>query len=406
MKLDLRVIAPIAAVALGVLGAMRLVATGPEVETVAPKPTIPLVRTVTAAASDYRHVVIAHGTVQPRTESELVPEVSGRTEWLAPSFVSGGFFSKGDPLFRIEGGDYRIALTRAKANLARAKSEQSRATKELERQKRLAEQNVASDSRLDDATNAQTISDAARSEAVAALEQAERDLARTEIRAPYDGRVRSEKADVGQYVNKGTAIATLYAVDFAEVRLPVPDSELAFLDLPQLYQGAAADADGPEVKLVADFAGARHEWKGRIVRTEGEIDPRTRMVNVVARVAGPYKPSEEGRPPLAAGLFVEAQIHGRMDGEVFVLPRSALRGDDRMLIVDAENRLRWRTVQINRTDREQVIVRAGLKTGDQVCISALESATEGQLVRMRSAADAPKPEPATAESVDEEAGAV
>ncbi len=383
MKFDLRVIGPLAAIGLGVVGAMALVATGPEVETVTPEPSVPLVRVVEAQPSDHLHVVTAHGTVQPRTESELVPEVSGRIEWLSPSFVSGGFFSKGDPLLRIEAGDYRIAQTRAQASLARAKSEQSRATKEMARQKNLAAQNVASDSRLDDATNAQSVADASLAEARASLEQAQRDFKRTEVRAPYDGRVRSEKADVGQFVNKGTSIATLYAVDFAEVRLPVPDSELAFLDLPLLYQGAAADTEGPVVTLTADFAGARHEWKGRVVRTEGEIDPRTRMVHVVARVPGPYEASEAGRPPLAAGLFVEAKITGRTAGQVFVLPRAALRSDQRVLVVDEEDRLRWRPVEVGRTDREQVIIRKGIKAGDRVCISALEAANDGQHVRVQ-----------------------
>ncbi len=383
MNSTLRVILPIVALGLGVLGAMALVATGPEVESVTPEQVVPLVRVVTAEPSDFQHTVVTHGTVQPRTESELVPEVSGRIEWLAPSFASGGFFAKDETLLRIESGDYEIALKRAEANFARARSERSRADKELARQKRLAEENVASDSRLDDAENAQEVARAALAEASAALDQAKRDLERTEIRAAFDGRVRSERADVGQFVNRGATIATVYAVDYAEVRLPVPDSELAFLDLPHLYRSDAPAEEGPEVRLSADFAGSRHEWNGRIVRTEGEIDPRTRMVNVVARIPSPYEQSEDGRPPLAAGLFVEAEILGRTKGQVFVLPRSALRDQQRVLVVDAEQKLRWRPVEVERTERERVIVRGGLQGGERVCISALESAVEGQAVRVR-----------------------
>jgi RND family efflux transporter MFP subunit len=355
------------------------------------------VRVVSAESGEFAHRVVTHGTVQPRTESELVPEVSGRIEWLAPSFASGGFFDKDEVLVRIEAGDYRIAARRAKANLARTESETDRAAKELARQEKLAEQNVASDSRLDDARNAQKVAAAALQEAQAALEQAQRDLARTEIRAPFEGRVRNEKVDVGQFVNRGAPIATIYAVDYAEVRLPIPDSELAYLDLPQLYRGGQSETEGPEVRLHTDFAGGQHSWSGRIVRTEGEIDPRTRMVNVVARVPSPYAPSEEGRPPLAAGLFVEAEILGRRDAAVFVLPRAALREDGRILVVDEEDRLRWRDVELTRADREQIVVSGGIVVGDRVCISALESAAEGQRVRVRDEAKAPKPATTNAE---------
>ncbi len=383
MKLSLRALAPLLVVLVGLLGAILLVATGPEIASTAPGPLIPLVRVVYAEPQRFQHRVITHGTVQPRTESELVPEVSGRVEWLAPSFASGGFFRKGQTLLRIEAGDYRTALKRSRASLARAESELARASVELGRQQELAHNDVASASRLDDALNGEKVARAALGEARANLEQAERDLQRTEISAAFDGRVRSENVDVGQFVSRGASIATVYAVDAAEVRLPVPDAELAFLDLPQLYQSDGIPLPGPEVLLHAEFAGARHSWKGRVVRTEGEIDPRTRMVHVVARIEQPYARQASGRPPLAAGLFVEAEILGRVDDSVFVLPRAALREGSRTLIVDRENRLRWRDVVVARADRLEVVVTAGLEPGDRVCVSALESVVDGMSVRLR-----------------------
>lgn len=261
------------------------------------------------------------------------------------------------------------------------------ARREAERQRQLKTRDVASESRLDDAENAEAVWIASLEEARASLEQAERDLSRTELRAPFDGRVRSESVDVGQFVNRGTPVGTVYAVDFAEVRLPIPDADLAFLELPQLYEGASETEPGAEVLLHAEFAGARHTWRGRVVRTEGEIDPRTRMVHVVARVASPYARDESGRPPLAAGLFVEAEILGRAENDVFVLPRAALREGSRMLIVDAESRLHWRDVEVVRADREQVVVSSGIRGGEQVCISALEAALDGMQVRVRLAAE-------------------
>jgi len=376
-------LAPVLVIAVGLLGAVLLVSTGPEVARKPPDALVPLVRVMHAEPRQFQYIVVTHGTVEPRTESELVPEVSGRVEWLAPSFASGGFFREGETLLRIEAGDYHTALKRARANLTRAESELARASVERARQRELAQNNVASVSRLDDALNGEKVARAVLSESQANLEQAERDLARTEVRAAFDGRVRNEGVDVGQFVNRGVAIATVYAVDAAEVRLPVPDAELAFLRLPEFYQADGAPEPGPDVRLHADFAGERHVWQGRVVRTEGEIDPRTRMVHVVARVEEPYARQKGGRPPLAAGLFVEAEILGRVDTSVFVLPRAALRDGNRVLLVDGESRLRWRDVEVARADREEIVITAGLEPGDVVCVSVLESVVEGMSVRIR-----------------------
>ena len=143
------------------------------------------------------------------------------------------------------------------------------------------------------------IAQAAYREALARLSRAERDISRTEMRAPYDGRVRQQQVDVGQFVNRGAPIGTIYAVDILEIKLPIHDEELAFMNLPD------RDAQGAPVRLSARFAGARRTWHGEVARTEGELDPRTKMVNVVARV--PNDPET----PLSVGLFVDAEIEGR-----------------------------------------------------------------------------------------------
>ena len=244
MTFSPRAVAPFAALVVGGVGAAALVATGPEVESRSPEPLVPLVRVVAAEVGSYRHVVVTHGTVEPRTESQLIPEVSGRVEWVMPTFASGGFFMAGAPLIRIERRDYETVVKRALANLARAKSEFSRATKELRRQDELSQNDVASAARFDDAINAEKVAQAVLGEARANLEQAERDLERTSISAPFDGRVRSENVDVGQFVSRGNAIATVYSVDYAEVRLPVPDPELAYLDLPLTRPTEASSGPG------------------------------------------------------------------------------------------------------------------------------------------------------------------
>jgi RND family efflux transporter MFP subunit len=346
----------------------------------------PLVRTTIARSEPHRFTVSAHGSVTPRTESDLIPEVSGEVVWISPSFAAGGFFEEGDPLARIDAADYRVDLEAARAMVARTTSEFARAEKELKRQRQLAGRSVASEARIDDAVNAFKVAEASLREAQARLERAERDLTRTEIKAPYQGRVRSEQVDVGQFVNRGTPIATLYSVDYAEVRLPLPDRELAYLDVPLVPrpsgEEALPDENGPRVVLEAEFAGARHRWEGHLVRTEAELDPRSRMIRVVVRVPDPYGLVEPRSAPLAVGLFVDATIEGEEVEKAFVLPRDALRPGGRVYVVDENGRIRFRDVEVLRVERSQVIVGGGLRDGERVCTSPLEAAVDGMAVRL------------------------
>lgn len=374
---------PLAVLAAGAAAFTVLVKTGPEVEPRAAERLAPLVRVVDVLPQTLQLSVRTHGTVAPRTEADLVPEVSGRVVWVAPSLVSGGFFGEGELLLRLDDRDYRAAVARARAALQQRTSEAELAAKELERRQRLAKREFASAAQLDSALNADRVSAAAAISARAALDQAKRDLERTAIRATFSGRVREESVDPGQFVNRGTRIAVLYAVDYAEVRLPIPDEELAYLDLPLAYrEEPAPENGGPAVRLHARFAGAEHTWDARVVRTEGEIDPRSRMVHAVARVDDPYgRAGQSGRPPLAVGLFVEAEILGREVRDVTVLPRAALRAGDRVLVLDGDDRLRFRSVDVLRIDREQVVLRGGVDRGERVCVSPLESAVDGMKVR-------------------------
>lgn len=345
----------------------------------------PLVRVVSVEPSPFRFRVSAHGAVSPRTESDLIPQVSGEIVEMSPALVAGGFFESGDLLARIDDADYRVDREAARAQVARAKSEYGRAQKELRRQQSLADRSVASQSRIDDAENAFRIAEASLREAEARLERAERDLERTTIRAPYRGRVRSEQVDVGQFVNRGDRIATIYATDFAEVRLPLPDSELAYLDVPlgpREEADPATPTDAPRVLLEANFAGGAHHWEGRLVRTEAELDPRSRMVNLVARVADPFGLETERSAPLAIGLFVEATIEGLEVERAFVLPRDALRPGERIYLVDENDQLRFREIGLLRTERDRIIVSRGLRPGDRVIVSPLDAAIEGMNVRV------------------------
>ncbi len=381
MKRWLRMLVPPALLLLGACAAWALAQGRPvpvsEPEGLAP----PVVRVIDVVPGPLRILVRAHGTVQPRTESDLVPEVSGRVTWLSPALATGGFFGADDLLLEIDRGDYENAVRRARAKLAQSESQVRLAQAELERAITLAERDVASASALDRQQSAEKVTMAVHEEAEAALDQALRDLERSHLRAPFAGRVRSKSVDVGQFVARGAPVARLYAVDFAEVRLPVRDADLAYLDIPLGYRGSAASAtEGPTVFLRGHFAGRRLKWQGRIVRSEGEIDAQSRMLHLVARVEDPYGRYDD-RPPLSVGLFVEAEILGRTLEDVLVVPRAAVRQDGRIAVVDADERLRLRQVEVLRLEGENAVVRARLDAGERLCISLPAMAVDGMRVQ-------------------------
>jgi RND family efflux transporter MFP subunit len=384
MSRRLRVLLPLAVLGLGIAGTVALIAARPEAEKRPAEVLAPLVRTLEVKTRDLELSITAWGTVVPRTESSLIPEISGPVVWISPSLAAGGFFEAGDVLLRVDPRDYEAALERARASVERAKSELLRATRDLERRRELARRDFASTAALDTAENAERVARAALREARAVLSQADRDLERTELRAPFAGRVREKRVDVGQFLARGVSVATLYAVDFAEVKLPVPDAELAFLDIPLGYRGENGGvASGPEVHLHARFAGGQHVWTGRVVRTEGELDPKSRMLNVIAQVENPYGRGEDPeRPPLSVGMFVRAEIRGRQVRDVAVVPRAALREGDSVLVVDAESRIRFRPVSVLRADRTEVVIRTGLASGERVVVSPLEAPVDGMRVRI------------------------
>jgi RND family efflux transporter MFP subunit len=373
-----RFLAPVIVLVVGVGLAALIIASGPKLEPQAPPSSAPLVRIWEAASQSVQLTSITHGTVLPRTESDLIPEVSGRIISISKSMVSGGFFKKNDLLLVIDPLDYEVAREQARAGLASAGSELSNAKKGHDRQLDLALKQSTSQSKKDDALNRLRFAQASLREAKARLSRAERDLSRTKITAPYDGRIRSERVDIGQFVNRGTSMATLYATDIAEVRLPIHDEELAHLALPLANQ--IIGQQRPEVILRAQFAGQQHTWRGAIVRTEGEIDPKTRMITVVAQVESPYE-TENDRPPLAVGLFVRAEIIGHKIGNVFVLPRSAIQANRQVYVIGKDNRLQFRDVEILRTVGEEVYITEGLNARETVCLSTVSNAIEGMLVQ-------------------------
>jgi RND family efflux transporter MFP subunit len=200
-------------------------------------------------------------------------------------------------------------------------------------------------------------------------------LERTELKAPFDARVSQENVDIGQYVSPGQALATLYSTEAAEIMLPLEDEDLFWFDVPGFTPN---NSPGASAKVLARLAGRERTWSGAVVRTEGRLDERTRMINVVVRVEQPYAK----KPPLPVGLFVIVEIEGRTLPDAAVIPRSALHQDDVVWVVDNDDRLHFREVDVARVQGDEVMVEDGLKDGEMVVITPLEAVTDGMAVRV------------------------
>jgi RND family efflux transporter MFP subunit len=385
MNRKLKISLPFIIIFVGIIVTVIMIRSRPQIEKRPVSFPPPLVRASTIHLRDYQLVVSSQGTVIPRTESELVSQVSGQVIGVAPQFAPGGFFRKKDVLIRIDPRDYEFSLSRLKARVAQAQlrlaQEEAEASIAHQEWERLGKEEEPDPLvlRIPQLAEARASYEAAQAE----LKQAELNLQRTKIVAPFDGRVRVKKVDVGQVVSPGAPLATVYAVDYAEVRLPVPDDEIGYLDCCLDYRTQNPAVLDIDVTISASYGGNLYKWSGKIVRVEGEIDPLSHMITLVARIRDPYGRDEQSdRPPLAVGMFVAAEIIGRRVEDVAVIPRSTLRGDERVLIIDKDNKLHFRTVEVLRADFETVVISSGLNEGERVCISPLEAVVDGMEVRV------------------------
>ena len=348
------------------------------------RPTM-LVDVVRARSGSTQVVINAQGTVVPRTQTTMVSEVAGLITEVSPAFVAGGFFSKGDLLVRIDDRNYRAEVKRAEASVAAAQTKIDQETglaefakTDWERARKLLNSSkAASDLAL---RKPQVLEAYAQLEfAKADLEKRQGDLDRTQIRAPYDGLVREKLADIGQFVNAGSPIAATFAVDVAEIRLPLPDKELPFLELENVVFEAG---EGPKVNVSAVIGGQVNFWDGRIVRTEGVFDEKSRVLYVVAQIGDPYnRLNSRWTQPLRMGTFVKARIAGSDLDDVVRLPRSVLRGNSRVWTVTDENTLKPVEVSIVRSDEKYVFIGSGLLDGQLICTTLLDNPLPGTPVR-------------------------
>jgi RND family efflux transporter MFP subunit len=358
----------------------------PPTDTSQPADVAVTVDVASVVKQDIRIQVQAQGTVVPLQETAILAEVRGRVIEVAPDFIVGGFVTKGDVLLRIDPRDYQTSLLRAQAAVESAESnlaqERGRAEVALREWQKLPRDSQRSQEAKDlylrkpqlEQAEAQLL--AARAD----LNTARDNLERTIIKAPYDALIRAKHSELGQFVSAGSRLADIFSVEYAEVRLPIPQSKLDYLELPGL-EGYAA---GAAIDLYTDVAGEVRHWTAELHRTEGVFDERSRVLYTVARIRDPYGLHDGGREPLRVGTFVNANIEGRELKGIVSLPRYLLRAGNYVWVVDDEMFLRNRKVTILRTGGDLIYVTAGLDEGDLVSLTNLDNSFAGSRVKINS----------------------
>lgn len=345
----------------------------------------PLVEVVLPSAQSVTFEVKTHGIVNPRTETVLVSEVAGVVDSVSSKFVAGGYFKKDEVLLQIDPTDYEVGVEQAKARLASQKAQYAQEKARAEQARK--EWDLTGRSRA----NAPVLAlrepflleaKANMQSAEADLKKAEQKLARTTIRAPYDGMVKMKQVDVGQFVATGTQLGATFAIDYAEVRLPLTDHELAFINVPEW--GSEEQTNDSNVTLVADYAGQETRWHAKLVRMEGVVDEQSRVHYVVARIPDPYSVLESttNPSPLKIGTFVTAIINGKQEDNLIKLPREAFKDLTQVLVSDKDNKLYTRDLEVIRAEADTVYVRSGLADGDRVLMTAIESPVQGMSLRV------------------------
>ena len=385
--------------ALGVASAGILVKIGKKPERKVPPASRPVVSAFTVSDETDPIRVRSFGSVKAKRSVSVVTRVNGEVMEKSPHFEAGGYFSKGETLLKIEDTDYVLAVEQARANVAQSEYNLARAEEEAQVAQR--EWDRIGNEGYDTAEGSEPTAlvmhepqlklaranlDAAR----AAQSQAELNLERCTITAPFDGRVLDTGIDAGQFIRSGTALGTIYATDIAEVTVSIADDDLAWITV-----NYEASDGGVPVDVSAEFAGAEHHWQGRAVRLGGAVDSRSRLVSVVVEIPNPYERSGN-RPPLIEGMFVDVLFSSEPPAGSVVIPRTALRPGDKVWVIDEKHALRIRQVQVARAGIEQAIITGGLASGDRICTSNLQYVTDGMPVRVEGdpvpAGDKPGPD--------------
>ncbi len=364
-------------VALGVGGFVVLKHTGPKADKESPPRVVPVVRVITVQSGEKQMFVSTQGRVEPSHRTQAASEVMGRVTKVSKQFKTGGEFKHREVMLEIDSADYVSAHANAVASLEDARlfltQEEARADQARRDWAKLGRGNPSGlVLRKPQITSAK----ARVSAAEAAVDKAVRDLERTKLRAPYDCRVQATYTDLGSYITPGARLADVYSVDDFEIRMPVTMEDLGYLE--QTEQGFI----GASVTIEAELAGQTREWAGKVVRSEGDVDRNTMTTHLVMHVNSNKEEKVFPLPP--TGLVVRAKITGRTMAGVTEIPRSALREDNTVLTLGAEDKLKILPVKLARTMEKAVLISSGLPDGTRLIVSPIEMPVNGMELAVES----------------------
>ncbi|MBT8115479.1 MAG: efflux RND transporter periplasmic adaptor subunit [Arenicella sp.] len=343
--------------------------------------TVVRVDVIQANRSDYPIVVTANGTVEAETRGNLVSQVRGEIVKAADNFKTGGTFKKGDVLVQIDQRDYLSSLSQARAGLSQAEAAYSRelanAKQAEDDWKRLGNTEPAPDLvlRKPQLAAAKAEMDGAR----AAYENAQLNLSRTKITAPYDGRIIRRDAVLGQYVGIGTPIAEVFATDGVEVRLPISQAEFGQLGLDR-FTVETSESSPFEVLISSTLGNQQYNWNAKISRTDSTFDINTRQIDVIAKVEDPFANSGD-QPPLKIGQFVSARIKGQTVDDVFIIPNKSIREGSYIYVV-RDGFLRKQSIDIIWQDDQNALIAEGIEPDALVVTTSLNSTLAGAKAKL------------------------
>lgn len=370
--------APVVVIVVGMLLLAGMIMSATKAKEKAEAPHAPAVQFAVAHARPTTVSINVQGEARPRVEATLAAQVAGRIVWASPKFADGGSFTEGEVMARIDAADYQLAVVRARAQVAQAQEGLAREEAEGE----LARQDWQALGRgeppplaVREPQLAQARAQLASAEA--ALRSAELDLNRASIRAPFTGRVRERRANVGDYVGPGSPVAVMFATDAMEIRVPLTDADLASMRLPVGFTASARN-QGPAAHVTSVTGGRIQAWDGRLVRTEASVDARTRLVYGVVEVRDPF--SSRHSAPLAPGMFVQTRLEGSSRETLVAAPRSALKRNEFVYVVTTNNTIDVRQVRPAQTTADEVLFREGVADGERVVVSVLTSPRQGMAV--------------------------
>ena len=320
----------------------------------------------------------SNGTTTPLTQTVLTAEVGGEVIYRSKKFSEGSSVIEGEILAKIDDTDLQLQYKNALLQLANAEVQYSLQLAEAEVAKEAWEKigdGVASDLTLKKPQIKQA--EALLEVANAQVSSAEKKLNKTEIVAPYAGRIQNVNIDLGTTIIPGQPVGAIYTSSEIEVTLAVKDNDLQFLSIPM--DGRKLDpSEQALVKIKSFYKGKNQTWVGRLERVDGVIDPITRMINLIAVFKNDF--IETDKPNLPIGLFVEAQIDGIILNDVFSIPVNSISENNEVYIVNKDNELVSRQLSILKKYSDFVIVKNGLKAGERIVTSKLSTASNGMKV--------------------------